>query len=207
MIHRLFLRAERRAAPKPARAPAGGRPACPVAGGRHQRGVTMLVVLVLMSVMLLGGLALARMTEIGTLATGNSSFREASLQASEVGINSAYARVKTLTDEETNTGNWYWATIQTADTAGIPTTVDWANTPFDTVGPYTVRYAVERMCSTTPVTATLRQCLVKQIPQTNSGRFGQEELDPPNSRQFRITVRVTGPKDTETWVQSLVTKG
>ena len=59
-----------------------------------------------------------------------------------------------------------------------------------------------------PVTEPLRQCLVKQIPQdTKSRSAGKEELDPPNSRQFRVTIRVTGPKDTRTWVQSLITKG
>jgi hypothetical protein len=36
---------------------------------------------------------------------------------------------------------------------------------------------------------------------------GEEQLDPLNSRQFRITVRVSGPKGSTTWVQSLVTKG
>ncbi len=172
---------------------------------RGSRGVTMLVVLLLMSVMLLGGLALARMTEIGIMATGNSGYREASLQASEVGVNTAYARVRTIANEETNSGNWYWATMQ-AQAAGLPN-VTWATAPEITVGSYSVRYLVERMCDTAPVTATLRQCLVKQVPQTSSSRVGVEELDPPNSRQFRITVRVTGPKDTETWVQSLVTKG
>ena len=172
---------------------------------RAERGVTMLVVLLLMSVMLLGGLALARMTEIGVLATGNSSYREASLQASEVGVNTAYARVRTITNEEAHSGNWYWATMQ-AQTAGLPTVV-WASAPEVVVGSYSVRYVVERMCDTAPVTAPLRQCLVKQVPKGGSSRVGMEEIDPPNSRQFRITVRVTGPKDTETWVQSLVTKG
>ena len=59
--------------------------------GRAPRGVTMLMVLLLLSVMLIGGMALARITEIGSLAAGNSSYREASLQASEVGLNTAYA--------------------------------------------------------------------------------------------------------------------
>jgi len=174
-------------------------------GTSGQRGVTLIVVLMLMAVMLLGGLALARITEIGTLSSGNSGYREASLQASEVGVNTAYAAVKGLADEEANAGTWYWATIRTA-TGGIPD-VDWNTTPEVVVGNYRVRYMAERMCNTAPVTDTLRQCLVKQIPQVETNRFGQEPLDPPNSRQFRITVRVTGPKDTETWVQSLVTKG
>lgn len=173
---------------------------------RIPRGVTMLLVLLLLSVMLIGGMALARITEIGSLAAGNSSYREASLQASEVGLNTAYAAVRAIVDEETNAGGWYWATIQAADTAGIPT-VNWAAAPELMAGIYNVRWVVERMCNTTPVTSTLRQCLVRQAPQIDSSKFGQEALDPPNSRQFRITVRITGPKDTQTWVQSLVTKG
>ena len=175
---------------------------------RMRRGVTMLMVLLLLSVMLLGGMALARMTEIGTLAAGNSSYREASLQASEVGLNTAYAAVRTVANnvEDANVGNWYWSTIQPADAAGIPT-VNWAAAPEVMAGIYSVRYVIERMCNTTPVTHTLRQCLVKQVPQIESSRVGQEALEPPNSRQFRITVRVTGPKETQTWVQSLVTKG
>ena len=51
---------------------------------RPQRGMTMLVVLVLLSVMLLGGLALARITETSTLASGNAAFREASDRKSVV---------------------------------------------------------------------------------------------------------------------------
>ena len=173
---------------------------------RAQRGVTVLVVLMLMSVMVLGGLALARMTEIGTLSTGNNASREASLQASEVGINTAYTAVKALTNEEANSGNWYWATTQAADANGIPS-VTWSSAPEVVVGSYSVRYVVERLCSTAPVTDMLRQCLVRQVPQIGSGRVGSEDVDPPNTRQFRITVRILGPKDAETWVQSLVSRG
>ena len=84
---------------------------------RPQRGVTILVVLVLLSVMLLGGLALARMTEIGTLAAGNSAYREAALQASEIGLNSVYALLAPqpppapasapIPNENAAVGTWY----------------------------------------------------------------------------------------------------
>ena len=174
--------------------------------GRVQRGVTILVVLMLMSVMVLGGMALARMTEIGTLATGNNAAREASLQASEIGTNTAFVATQALASEEVNAGTWYWATQQAADANGMPN-VAWDAAPEVTVGSYSVRYVVERLCNTAPVTDTLRQCLVRQVPQISSSRVGHEEVDPPNTRQFRITVRVVGPKDAETWVQSLVSKG
>jgi Tfp pilus assembly protein PilX len=173
---------------------------------RAARGVTVLVVLILMSVMVLGGMALARMTEIGTLATGNNAQREASLQASEVGLNTAFAALKALTNEDADTSPWYWATTQPADANGIPS-ITWGSAPEVTVGVYSVRYITERLCNTAPVTDTLHQCLVRQVPQTSSSRVGHEEVDPPNTRQFRITVRILGPKDAETWVQALVSKG
>jgi len=175
--------------------------------GRPQRGVTIVVVLVLLSVMLLGGLAMARMTETRTLASGNTAFREVSLQASEVGLNDAYAAIRMAGfDEDSDTGGWYWATTQGADAAGIPS-VNWNTAPEITVGSYRVRYVVERLCSAAPVAHTLRECLVRQVPQMESNKAGQESVDPPNARQFRITVRVFGPKDTQTWTQSLVTRG
>jgi type IV pilus assembly protein PilX len=175
----------------------------------RQRGVTMLVVLVLLSVMLLGGLAFARLTEVSTLASGNTAFREASLQASEIGLNTVYARIRNdIADEETAIAPWYWHTTQATDGNGIPN-VDFDNAPEIVVGNYRVAYVAERMCEgTMPVTEPLRQCLVKQVPQdTKSRTAGREELDPPNSRQYRVTIRVIGPKDTRAWVQSLITKG
>ncbi|GAB4037592.1 MAG: hypothetical protein Fur0014_05510 [Rubrivivax sp.] len=180
----------------------------PIAAFAPQRGVTMLVVLVLLSVMLLGGLALARLTDVGTLASGNTAFREGSLQASEVGLNTAFERIREeLDDEDTDVPGWYWAQMQATDAYGVPT-VGFDDAPEIAVGPYTVRYVVDRLCDTGEVTDALRQCVVKAKPDpTASRQAGNEPLMPPNSRQFRVTVEVTGPKGTRTWVQSMITKG
>ena len=175
---------------------------------RHgERGVTMLIVLVLLSVMLLGGMALARLTEIGTLATGNSGYRQAAMAASEVGLNTAFAAVKTIADENTSS-SWYSPTAVAKDSDGVPT-VDWTAAPSITVGAMTVRYVAERACTSTPVTNPMQQCLVKQVwqPDNDSRDASKQKIDPPNSRQFRITVQVTDNKGTQTFVQSLVTKG
>jgi type IV pilus assembly protein PilX len=173
---------------------------------RAERGVTILVVLVLLSVMLLGGLALARMSEIGTLASGNNAYREAALQASEIGVNTGFQRVRALADENTAVAGWYSPTEVAKTADGLPD-IDWSVAPTVTVGPYQVRYTAERACTVAVLTAPLRECLVRQEPMPTSRRAGDEPLDPPNSRQFRITVRVSGPKGTQTFVQSLVTKG
>jgi type IV pilus assembly protein PilX len=178
---------------------------------RSQRGMTLLLVLILLTVMLLGGLALARMAESSALVSGNVATKDASVHASEVGWNAAFAQVKALASEDTNTGGWYWATMQPTDAStGIPTTIDFDATPVVAggVGRYTVTYAVERMCNVAAVKASTRECLVKFDPDTPVDM----QTDPPdyqtkNSRQFRITVRVTDSRGTQTWTQSLVTKG
>lgn len=175
---------------------------------KSQQGVTILIVLILMSVMLLGGLALARMTEVGTLAAGNAASREASLQASEVGLNTAFAQVRALVDENTAIGVWYSPTPRAVDpNTGIPA-VDFDTAPSITVGRFTAHYIVDRMCVTAVVTDALRDCLVRlsEPPGGNSQDLGAEKLEPPNSRQFRVTVRVTEPRGTQTWVQSLLNK-
>lgn len=175
---------------------------------RAERGVTMLLVLILLTVMLLGGLALARMVEVGTLSGGNVAYREAALQASEVGVNTAFAAVNALTNENSTAGSWYSPVELAKDDNGLPSTVDWSNNaiPAITVGTMTVQYVAERACTVADVTYPLRQCLVKQIPQPKSQKAGPEPPDPPHSKQFRITVRVTNQKGTETFVQALVTR-
>jgi type IV pilus assembly protein PilX len=176
---------------------------------RAQRGVTMLVVLVLLSVMLLGGLALARLSEVGTLASGNTAYHEGAIQASEVGLNTAYMAVRGLTNESATVGNWYSPTPLAKDANGVPNSVDWSATPAITVGQMTVTYVVERACSVANITDELRECLVKQQFEKEevSRSAGTEKIPPQTARQFRVTVRVTGPKGTQTFVQSLVTRG
>lgn len=172
-----------------------------------QRGVTIVVTLILLVVMLMGGLAVARLTEVGTLAAGNAAYHEAAVQASEVGVNTAYVAVQAITDEETNAGNWYFAQSLATNADGLPT-VTWASAPEVMVGIYSVRYVVDRLCTgAMPVTDTVRQCLNKSRRTEDSAVAGKEPPDPVTAKQFRITVRVTGPKGTQTWVQSLVTRG
>lgn len=175
-----------------------------------QRGVTMLMVLILMAAMLMGALALARVTEASSLVSGNVASKEAALHATEVGWNAAYTQIKALASEGANTGGWYWATMQPLDpSTGIPTTIDFDQTPTIAggVGRYTVTYAVERVCNVLNVTVPSRECLVKQADVLEDRSFDAPDYQPKNSRQFRITVRATDARGTQTWTQSLVTKG
>jgi hypothetical protein len=172
----------------------------------RQSGNSVVLVLILLSVMLVGALAMARMAEVSTLAGGNAAASDAAMQASEVGLNTAFAAVRGMAGEDAALGNWYFPTTRDTDADGVPT-VSWPSAPEVVVGNYSVRYVVDRLCTVAPVTDAPRQCLLKQVMQTESARAGAELPDPPNSRQFRVTVRVMGPKETQVWTQAMVTRG
>jgi type IV pilus assembly protein PilX len=176
---------------------------------RPRRGMTMLMVLILMTVMLLGGLALARITEASYLIAGNVASKDGSLHAAEVGWNTAFTAVRGLANENLNNGTWYFATTQAVDANGIPT-INWAATPTVAGGVerYTVNYAVDRICMVGLVTVASRECLVKFVPPSSEDMSANPlDYQLTNSRQFRITVRVSDQRGTETWTQALVTKG
>jgi Tfp pilus assembly protein PilX len=88
---------------------------------RHggQRGMALLLVLVLLSIMILGGLALARLSAGGTFIAGNAASRQGSLQASEVGVNSAFAAVQGLGNDDVAVTGWYFPVTQAVDSAGV----------------------------------------------------------------------------------------
>lgn len=175
----------------------------------RQRGATMLVVMVLLTVMLLGALALARVTDVSTLASGNAAYRDGAIHASEVGLNTAFTQVQGLLPaaEGTAQGTWYYTAALAEDANGLPI-VNWDNVaPATAVGAFTVKYIVERMCSVGAVTNPLRECLVREVKPLESANANNERLLPLSARQFRATIRVTGPKGTTTFVQSLMTRG
>lgn len=176
------------------------------AGRRAQRGNTILLVMVLLGVMLVGALAMARLAEVSNLAGGNAASSDGAMQASEVGVNTGFAAALALANEDVAINGWYWPTMQLTDATGVPQ-ISWDTAPELVVGQFRVRYVVERMCTSTPVTDSTRQCLVRQVLKTESNSAGSERPDPPTARQFRVTVRVIGQKGAQIWTQALVTRG
>jgi type IV pilus assembly protein PilX len=173
----------------------------------RQRGVSLIVVLIMLVVMLLGALAAARMIDSGTLVAGNIARNEASAHAADVGVNSAFDDVRTLVDENANAGGWYFATRRSDDTDGLPSDgVVWNNAREVIVGQYRVRYVIDRQCTTAPVTDPASQCLLRE-DKRDIYDAGGEAIDLPKARAFRISVRVTGPKNSLAWVQALATRG
>lgn len=184
---------------------------------RSQHGLTMLMVMVLMTAMLMGALAFARVTEVGTLVSNNLANKDSSFHAAEVGRGVAFAQLQALAglnNLDNNSGGWYWATQQPIDQAtGLPTTINFATTPqvAGNVGRFAVTYAVERLCTANVIENSAVQCVVLNKPSyDDSGDAPDKSYDAKDymtigARQYRITVRVTDARNTQTWTQSLVT--
>jgi len=171
-----------------------------------QRGVALLIVLVVLAITLVGSLAMLRSGEVSSMVAGNVSFREAATQATDIGIADAAKALDIQANLDTNIANTYFATRQPDDAYGIPTTINWANVPIKTVGNYNVQHVIDRLCQVTPVTDATGTCMVRDSESAGSNKAGSLAYKNPASVYYRITVRVTGPKSTAAYVQALVLK-
>lgn len=184
-------------------------------GYRGQRGTSVLVVLVLLSVMLLGGITMARLSESSTMVSGNVTNSDIALQGSEVGLNTALTDLKNLgdalLDSEASTAGkvWYRPTMKTDKSVVSENEAFWDARPSLSVGKggqFSIRYFVERLCTATPVTTPQTECMLRVRPPEVTPADGEQQVAPPSFKQYRITVRVEAPKQGYTFVQSVATK-
>ena len=192
-----------------------------------QRGVVLFVALIALVVMSLASVALIRSVDTNTLITGNLSFKQSAVVSSDRGIETALAWVKTaavanltsLNNDSVASG--YFSTFDTLDLdnkAILKATATWDNNSAVAVGTgiaagtetltnNEIRYIVQRMCRD-PITPTKENCL---FGETKIGSGSKKEkyrkglnLKPVPSAIYRVTVRVTGPKNTVSYTQTYV---
>jgi len=191
---------------------------------RRERGVVLLVALIALVAMTLAGLALMRSVDTGNVIAGNMAFRQAALQSSDIGVEAAFSALPSIlaTSKDANIANQYYAIRQAIDSRGVPITVDWANVPCRdntnaTVNcsdqDYKVKYVIDRLCDqqtagSTTVTNIQTFCLVDVgTGETGSkGAFGAV-FSSANAVYYRLTVQVTGPRNTTAYVQTILARG
>jgi type IV pilus assembly protein PilX len=171
-----------------------------------QRGATLLIVLFLLAVMMLGGLMYMGQSFVNTQLAGNLARNEASAQAADVGIATAFEELKALVDDNANLGGWYFATRLMDDADGLPAAIDWNVARALPVGAYNVRYIVERHCRTALVTDEINDCLLSESALEIRDAGSDAPIAPPSLRTYRVTVRVNGPKHSESWAQALLSR-
>lgn len=203
----------------------------------RQRGVVLFFTLIALVVMSLAAVALIRSVDTSTMIAGNLAFKQTATTSGDGGIEAAVNWLATqqqnmnaagqnvfldpgvtLMFNQSNAANaalGYYSSVHpiAALTDG---TINWDGTDSASTGPAdasgnTVRYIIERMCTTpnqppstanclfaTPVTTLGDQAVVSadQVCQ------GAGCLQNSQSPQLRITARVAGPRNTYSYVQT-----
>ncbi len=151
----------------------------------QQKGVVLLVALIMLVAMTLGGIALVRSVYTANIIAGNLAFQQSATNSADVGVQTAFAWLiankatlgasnsgmgyTNVRGDKTTTWDSYWKT--TLALASVTMVMDTAGN--------TVAYAIERLC-------------------TDAGCTGIAQP------YYRITVRVSGPRDTVSYIQAIV---
>jgi type IV pilus assembly protein PilX len=196
--------------------------------GRTQRGVVMIIALIVLIAMSLAGVALVRSVDTTNLVAGNIGFKQGALQESNNAMETAiglFALTKPLgVTIDTPELLWpnkpdqnYSAQLLPVNNQGIPLALVNAKndiTAFDTnpaflikatTDPFTKnvsRFVIDRLCFLADVAADDSHCRMAEI--SADGNTDGEGTHPRPIPLYRITTRVDGPNNTVSYTQSII---
>ncbi|MFZ3320889.1 MAG: hypothetical protein WA190_00855 [Usitatibacter sp.] len=197
-------------------------------GARRERGVVLLIALIVLVAMTLAGIGMMRSIDSGTLVAGNIGFREAAVATADTGVEAArtwlIANSNALNTDNATAG--YYSTRQdNLDLTGNMTEgghdgVNWGGSdPTQLVSAYTVGtvdtsggtvfYLIHRLCASPgPISGGGQSCSYAVQNQTGSTQsapdYSSYGLSTSLQAYYRITVRVNGAKNTVSYVQAIV---
>ena len=187
----------------------------------RQRGTVLFIALIVLVAMTLAGIAIMRSVDTATLIAGNLAFKQGTIQSSDNGVEQAYqwliANRAALAN--TNLGSGYYSSRPGAEPDwNDPLT--WASAVSvgtDAAG-NTTSYLVHRLCNCPDTTyngtcagGNAQQCALTSASNTppppaqgDSFAVGAPGYLEDPKVFYRITVRTQGPRNTTSYVQSMV---
>lgn len=193
--------------------------------GSHQKGVVLLVALIVLVALMLASVSLVRSVDTANVVAGNLAFKQASVQAADFGIETAVTALPNIvattldadrTPEKTGT-YWYYATRRAEDVNGVPTNlsvdgtgtaapIDWGKVPVAaTPAGNTVKVVIDRLCvGPTPVVDPIASCFHEASSDGGSQSINKQVFTSVTMVYYRVTVQVTGPRNTVTMVQAIL---
>lgn len=200
----------------------------------RQEGVVLMISLIILVALTIGGIALVRSVGTTGIIAGNLAFQQSAARSAEAGSSEAITSVieslaqATLWNDDLtrayvastpasgNPASWdnYWRTTLNPNPVSLPNTtktcVDRVCTlPTDSAG-NTASYTIQRLCQTPGDPK-----LVNTGCASGTRKIPMEGEDiRPNAPQFvqltqyyyRITTRVVGPRNTISYIQTIVAK-
>jgi len=192
-------------------------------GPAGQRGVVLFIALIVLVAMTLAGIAVMRSVGTNVLISGNIAFKQATTSVADYGVEKARDWVQkalpTVLQNDTPAEGYFssWKYDPTAPTDLTknfdPYQFDW-NASGKLVAPAsdpstTVQYVVHRMCrlANTSADDINQQCVTVATSSTGGSTQnvisgGQQPLTNLTQVYFRVTVKVTGPKNATSFIQT-----
>ena len=198
----------------------------------RQRGVVLMISLIILVVMTLGGIALMRSISTTGLISGNLAFQQAATRAGEAGTEAAIRNVLlALPASDLWTDKLAVGYVASTPAAGNPTDWDayWRNTinpnpvtppasgvacadractlPRDAAG-NVATYTIQRLCQTAgdPQETPTGCSNTRRVSPLAGGNLGPGNMPVllPTQYFYRVTTRVVGPRNTTSYIQTIV---
>ncbi len=191
-----------------------------LASRRRQSGVVLLIALIAVAILAIGTVALFRSSDAALFNAGNLAFKRDMTNRGELGIVAAKAALTSgaLNQESTRQNDQlasgYYATMQATGTHGVPNALIGyqpakATTPLPTINGgdgITIYYMIDRLCNALGSTDPSNACVVSSIGSAKGGTVlpYRGQAQPPSVPVYRISVRVDGPRNSQTFLQTTV---
>ncbi len=187
----------------------------------RQAGVVLIFSLIVLLILLIGAVALMRSMNSSLLAAGNLAFRRDLVNQGEQAVSTVLNEFRTggamvgATTANNQALN-YSATILATNSQGVPLAL-LNGTTFGTVGTsanditpanypdVTIRYVIDRLCSATGSASSALCAQSLANPTGGTGGTGAPPVTPPSSTVYRLSVRVSGARNTQVFLQSTFT--
>ena len=143
---------------------------------------------------------------MGAIA-GNVAFKQAATEAADTGIAAAGQWLTALANADAAVAGVYYATRQNVDAHGLPT-IDWSRRAGRRRSAPSASSTWSSACARAPRRSPTcsRQCLTTENTQDGSKKVGSPAYSGTTAVYYRVTVRVQGPRNAESYVQSLLSK-
>lgn len=194
---------------------------------QRQRGVVLLFSLIILVILLAGGVAVIRSMNSSLFSAGNLAFKRDLMNQGEAAISNVMVALKSgaLSAAGASAANIkaanYSATPLATNARGIPNAL-LSDTAFTAVGvtsnditgatpDVTIRYVIDRLCDGSAAALALQStgCVFPASNTDVTGGSSQamgKRAPLPVSLIYRVSVRVTGPRNTQVFIQTSFTK-
>lgn len=175
-----------------------------------------MVVLVVLGLMFLAGAGVMRAVDTGNVISGNFSFQQQAVQASDRAVTDAMNTLAAAVGGgggNTAIGNRYYNVRQVAvDARGFPSAINWNNVACvnelgavvadcsTDSGNYRVQYVIERLCSSNPDMTNIADIRAKCEYEASDSALSATSI----ALRYRVIIRVRGPRGTEGWYEAMV---